>query len=152
VDELIDEKPSFNEMCFRWLGSTQTELIVYRLNHKELISRPIKVFMIKLGPHGCEFQSYMNIPLRDDVEWLLKQQMGSYMAHLNGVIVSSEQAYGWWTYEMKWTLSGFAKQSFEYRLNAYMQTVLVNSPHILSLYRAISERNDGEFRHLDVSM
>ena len=117
-----------------------------------MINRSIQVFMLKIGPNSCEFQTYMDIPVRDDAQWLMKQQMGSYTAHLHGIIISSVQVFGWWKYEMKWTMSKFAQQTYEYRLNAYMQKVLVDSPHILSLYQAINERNDEESPQIDVSM
>lgn len=136
---------------FRWMGSLRSELILCRLKDKEMTSSPAKVIMLKLGPRGCQFQTYINIPVREDAIWLMKHQIGSYLAHLNGIIVSSQQEAGWWTYEMRWNMSGFAQETFEFRLNAYMHALLVNSPHILTLYRSISGRNDGEFRRLDVS-
>lgn len=147
-----DDNHFSNDIRFRWMGSIISELSLCRLKNNEITSRPAKVLMMKIGPRGCQFQTYMNIPVREDAEWLMKQQIGSYTAHLNGIIVGSDQDAGWWTYDMRWNMTGFAQQTFEYRLNAYMQTLLVNSPHIMTLYRSISQRSDGDFRHLDVSM
>lgn len=146
-----DEDRSMNDLRFRWLGSTRTELSLCRLQDEVMINRSIQVFMLRIGPSSCEFQTYMDIPVRDDAQWLMKQQMGSYTAFLHGIIVSSVQVSGWWKYEMKWTMSKFAQQIYEYRLNAYMQKVLVDSPHILTLYRAINERNDEQSPQIDVS-
>lgn len=146
-----EDNHSFKEIRFRWMGSNKSELSLSRLKGKEITSRPAKVLMMKIGPSGCQFQTYMNIPVREDAEWMLKQQIGSYTAHLNGIIVGSDQDAGWWTYDMRWQMTGFAQQTFEYRLNAYMLTLLVKNPHIMTLYRSISKRNDGEFHRLDLS-
>ncbi|WP_373231301.1 hypothetical protein [Cohnella sp.] len=151
MDTAQDSSLSSSDIRFRWMGSITSELSLCRLKDREITSRPAKVLMMKIGLRGCRFQTYMNIPVREDAEWLMKQQIGSYTALLNGIIVSSDQDAGWWTYEMRWKMSSFAQQTFEYRLNAYMQALLVNSPHIMTLYRSISQRNDGEFRRLDVS-
>lgn len=149
ADDQHQNRPS--TFGFKWMGSITSELTLCRLNDREITSRPAKVLMMKMGSWGCQFQTYMNIPVREDAEWCLKQQIGSYTAHLNGIIVSSEHDAGWWTYDMKWKMTNFAQQTFEYRLNTYMQTLLVNSPHIMTLYRSLCQRNDNEFRRLDVS-
>lgn len=128
------------------------ELSLWKANGKELGSRTQRVIINNLSLGGCCFETFLELPIREDVEWLLNMRLGKYSINLRGIVVRRERSDGYQIYGAKWVLTGLERQALQYRLNEYVRLVLVSSPHIHALYKKLSTRNDdGRFRHLDVS-
>jgi hypothetical protein len=105
---------------------------------------------ISLG--GCRFTTSLQIPVRDDVEWQIKLQLGHYNVKLRAVVLHESEEEGLNAYGVKWLMTGVEKQAFQYRLGEYLRLVLVSSPHIVTLYKKIADRhNDDFFKKLDVT-
>ncbi|BBI31759.1 PilZ domain-containing protein [Cohnella abietis] len=128
------------------------ELSLLRVQEREIGSRSQRVMLNNISLGGCQFKTHLQIPLRDDVEWLLKLKLGHYLIQLKAVVVNVAEDEGLYLYGVKWILTGLEKQSFQYRLNEYLRIMLISSPHIYKLYQKIADRsNDGQFKQLDVS-
>lgn len=131
----------------RWPGSLTAEIALRSLNGEEAISRAGIVMLSKVGHRGCQFRSRLRFPIREDAVWLFKLKMGQYTAHLSGVITGIDRSGN---YHLRWLLTGFEQQHFEYRFNQYMQSLLTGSPRVLKLYRAICQRQDEQFHGIDL--
>jgi hypothetical protein len=128
------------------------ELSLCRIKDRELRSRTQRILLNNISPGGCQFKTHLQIPPRDDVEWLLKFQMGKYAAKFRVIILNAGHEEGLLVYGCRWAMTGLERQSFQYRLNEYLHAVLVSSPHIHTIYKKIADRdNDGHFRKLDVT-
>ncbi|RKP53179.1 PilZ domain-containing protein [Cohnella endophytica] len=128
------------------------ELSLRSVNGSEVGSRSQRVMLNNVGMGGCCFVTFLQLPVREDVEWFLKMRLGNYSLSLRGIIVYRNEVEGYQSYGAKWVLTGLERQALQYRLNEYVRNVLVSSPHIHTLYKKLSARNDdSEFRHLDVS-
>lgn len=128
------------------------ELSLWRVKDREMRSRTQRVLLTNISTDGCKFKTHLLIPPRDDVEWLLKFQLGKYTAKLRVIIVNAGEEEGLQVYGCRWAMTGLESQSYQFRLNEYLYTVLVSSPHIHTLYKKIADRgNDGHFRKLDVT-
>jgi hypothetical protein len=128
------------------------ELSLWRVKDREMRSRTQRVLLNNISAGGCRFKTHLQIPPRDDVEWLLKFQLGKYAAKLRVFIVNVGQEEGLQVYGCRWAMTGLEHQSFQYRLNEYLHAVLVSSPHIHTLYKKMADRdNDDYFRKLDVT-
>jgi hypothetical protein len=128
------------------------EFSLGRVKEKEIKSRSQRVLLTNISAGGCQLKTFLQIPPRDDVEWLLKLQLGKYATQLKAVIVRCTEEEGLQVYGLRWIMTGLECQTFKYRLQDYLFSVLVSSPHIHTLYRKIAARNsDGLFRQLDVN-
>jgi hypothetical protein len=128
------------------------ELSLWRVKDREIRSRTQRVLLNNISAGGCQFKTHLQIPPRDDVEWLLKFQLGKYSVKLRVIIMNKDEEEGLQVYGCRLAMTGLERQSFQYRLNEYLRTVLLSSPHIHTLYKKIADRdNDGFFRKLDVT-
>lgn len=128
------------------------EFSLWRVKDKEIKSRTQRVLLTNISAGGCQLKTFLQIPPRDDVEWLLKLQLGKYTTQLKAVIVRSTEEEGLQVYGLRWIMTGVEYQTFKYRLHEYLFSVLVSSPQIHTIYRKIAARNsDGLFRQLDVT-
>jgi hypothetical protein len=128
------------------------ELSLARVQERELKSRTQRVLLNDISLGGCQFKTYLLIPARSDVEWSFKLQLGKYFLNLKAIIVRSAQEDGFYVYGVCWKMTNFERHALHYRLNEYLFSVLVSSPHILTLYRKIVERKaNGHFRGLDIT-
>jgi hypothetical protein len=128
------------------------ELSLWRIKGVEMKSRTQRVLVNDISAGGCQFRTHLQIPPREDVEWLLKLQFGKYKTQLKAIIVRAFEDEGLQVYGIRWTMTGLEYQAFHYRLNEYIYSSMVSSPHIQTLYRKIAERSsDGQFQRLDVS-
>ncbi len=129
-----------------------SEISLCRVKEREIRSRTQRILLYNISAGGCQFKTHLRIPPREDVEWLIKLQFGKYTTQLKANIVRTTQEEGIHIYGGCWKMTGLERQTFQYRLNEYLHSLLVSSPHILALYRKISDRNnDGHFRQLDVT-
>ncbi|MCD9023687.1 hypothetical protein [Cohnella silvisoli] len=151
MDEEIQENRREN-IRFELIVPLFAELSLWRVKEREIRSRTQRVLLRNISAGGCRFKTHLHIPPRDDVEWLLKFQLGNYSLKQKVIIVNTCQEEGLQVYGGCWTMTGLERQSFQYRLNEYLHTVLVSSPHIHTLYKKIAGRDDdGQFRKLDVT-
>ncbi|QMV43214.1 PilZ domain-containing protein [Cohnella cholangitidis] len=128
------------------------ELSLWQIREREMRSRSQRVMLNNISVGGCLFATALVLPVRDDVEWLLKLQLGHYTVKARAVILHAGQEDGLSRYGVRWIMSGMERQAFQYRLNEYMRMVLVSSPHIHTLYNKISERKaDGQFKKFDIT-
>ncbi len=128
------------------------ELSLLRVGEREIRSRNQRVLLSNISVGGCRFTTSLRIPVRDDVEWQIKLQLGRYSVKLRAVILHESEEDGLSSYGVRWVMTGIEKQAFQYRLSEYLRLVLVSSPHILSLYKKIADRhNDDFFKKLDVT-
>ncbi|WP_256758976.1 hypothetical protein [Cohnella sp. WQ 127256] len=128
------------------------ELSLWRVDVREIRSRKQVILLNNMSVGGCQFTTNLLIPVREDVEWLIEYRMGHYFVKLRTVIVHTGHEDGLHTYGARWLMTGLERQAYQYRLNDYMQKVIISSPHIHTLYKKISDRNnDGQFRQFDVT-
>jgi hypothetical protein len=128
------------------------ELSLWQIREREMRSRSQRVLLNNISVGGCLFTTNLLLPVREDVEWLLKLQLGHYTVKARAIVLHTGQEDGLIRYGVRWVMSGMERQAFQYRLNEYMRMVLVSSPHIHTLYNKISERkSDGRFKKLDVT-
>jgi hypothetical protein len=151
MDEEIQENRR-ESIRFELIVPLFAELSLCRIKDRELRSRTQRILLNNISPGGCQFKTHLQIPPRDDVEWLLKFQMGKYAAKFRVIILNAGHEEGLQVYGCRWAMTGLERQSFQYRLNEYLHAVLVSSPHIHTIYKKIADRdNDGHFRKLDVT-
>ena len=128
------------------------ELTLLRVGGREMRSRSQRVLLDNISYGGCLFRSYLQLPARDDVEWAMRLDFGSYEIRAIAVIVRAYAEDGYAMYGVRWKLTDYEKHVFHYRLNQYLQTVYDFPPHIQTLYRKVNERDDdGRFKELDMS-
>ncbi|WP_239618859.1 PilZ domain-containing protein [Cohnella mopanensis] len=128
------------------------DLSLSQVKERELRSRIQRVLLNNISVGGCQFTTNLILPVRDDVEWLLKLQLGHYTVKARAVILHTDNEEGLARYGVRWVMSGLERHAFQYRLNEYMRMVLISSPHIHTLYNKISERkSDGLFKKFDVT-
>lgn len=137
---------------FKLITPLFAELSLWRVNEREMRSRSQRVLFNNISVGGCQFSSNLLIPIRDDVEWLLKLQLGHYTVKARAVILHASQEDGLYAYGARWIMTNLERQAYQYRLNEYLRMVLVTSPHIHTLYKRIIDRNsDGYFKKFDVT-
>lgn len=128
------------------------DLSIYRVKERQVDSGSQRVLMTHVNFQGCQFRTHLQIPVRSDVQWVLKAKLGHYTTPLRAIIVGSIQEDGLFLYEASWKMTAAERYSYQVRLNEYLQTLLVSSPDILAFYKRISERHIyGGFRQFDVS-
>lgn len=127
------------------------ELSLYRVGNQCRKSRSLKVILDNISFGGCLFRTHLIIPPREEVEWLLKLQLGRNTMHIKAVVVRSSKEEGFFLYGVKWRLSAYERHIFQYRLNEYLSATYVFGPHIQTLYRKVMERiSDQPFNKLDI--
>jgi hypothetical protein len=128
------------------------DISLWCVGDREMRSRSQRVLLDNLSVGGCQFTTSLLIPVRDDIQWLLKLQLGHYTVKARVVVVHTGEQDGLLRYGTRWVMSGLDRQAFQYRLHEYMRLVLVSSPHIHTLYKKIIDRgSDGQFKKLDVT-
>jgi hypothetical protein len=137
---------------FKLTAPLFAEMSLWCVREREMRSRSQRVILNNISVGGCQFATSLQIPVRDDVQWLLKLQLGHYTVKARAVILHSGEEEGLYLYGARWNMSGLDRQAFQYRLNEYLRLVLVSSPHIHSLYKKIVDRGgDGQFKKLDIT-
>lgn len=128
------------------------ELSLWQVAEREIRSRNQRVMLNNISVGGCQFTTNLIIPVRDDVEWLLKLQLVHYTVKAKAVILHTGHEDGLVRYGVRWVMTGLERHAFQYRLSEYMRMVLVTSPHIHTLYSKISERKaDSQFKKFDIT-
>ncbi|MBN2980289.1 hypothetical protein [Cohnella algarum] len=117
------------------------DISIKKIQEKEIRSNKQKVLLKEISFKGCRFQTFLRIPARDDVEWMLEIQLGLHTVRLTSVIENFREEEGLFVYSACWRLTSSEQQNFEYKLNEYLRTVLVSNRRILELYREISDRH-----------
>lgn len=151
----MDENSAENRREFVRLRLTIpifAELSLSRIGEREMRSRTRRVNMEDIGPGGCRFTTWLRLPSREDVEWLLKFRLGKHFIHLKAqVLWSDADDEGMFTHGAKWRMTEFERQVYRYRLYEFMRTMLVASPHIHMLYKKMAARSQEEpVRRLDL--
>ncbi|MFC5530635.1 PilZ domain-containing protein [Cohnella yongneupensis] len=126
------------------------ELSLLRVGDRTARSRSQKVLLDNISFGGCLFRTHLELPPRDDVEWMLKMQLNHHEVHLKATIVRVQEEEGYFLYGVSWKLSTYERHLFHYRLNEYLQSAYAFAPHIQTLYRKVMERGgDKQFKRLD---
>jgi len=151
----MDEENGVNRRAhvrFRFQTPFLAELSLWRVRGRSYRSRVQKVIVRDISLGGCSFISTLQLPLREDVEWSVKLELGHYIAKPRLILLHRRQEEGSNVYGGRWILTGLERQAFQFRFDDYVRLMLIESPHIHTLYKKISDRNDdGHFKHLDVT-
>lgn len=128
------------------------ELSVYRVQERPVTSGSQRVLLTHVHFEGCRFRTHLRIPARSDVLWSLKLTLGHHSIQLKAVIMRLIQEDGLFLYEANWKMTNADRYAYQVRLYEYLQSTLAASPHILALYKKITERQAfGQFRKYDIS-
>ncbi|TVY01135.1 PilZ domain-containing protein [Cohnella terricola] len=137
---------------FRFQTPFLAELSLWRVRDRGLRSRAQKVIVRDISLGGCSFISKLQLPLREDVEWLVQLELGHYTAKPRLILLHRREEEGSIVYGGRWIMTALERQAFQFRFNDYVRLMLLESPHIHTLYKKIADRNDdGQFKHLDVT-
>lgn len=136
---------------FRLNVPLYAEFSLWRVREREIRSRKQRVLIHNISVGGCQFSTNLQIPVRDDVEWILNLQLNHNTIKLKAIILHVVPKDGRFAYGVRWVLTGLERQAFQYRLQEYLRLVLVSSVHILTLYKKISDRDVGQFKRLDTT-
>ncbi len=151
----MDEQIASNRrehLRFRPQTPVHVELTLWQVRDRELQSRAQRVLLRDIGLGGCSFATSLRLPVRDDVEWRIEVQLGHYAAKPRIVLLHAGEEDGLFFYGGQWRMTGLERQAFRYRFDEYIRSMLSASPHIHTLYKQVSDRrDDGRFRHLDVT-
>jgi len=139
-------------MRFKLNAPLFAHLSLCRVKERDIESRAQRVMLNNISVGGCQFTTNLLIPVRDDVEWKLRLQLGHYWVKLKAVVVHYAEAEGLYHYGVRWKINGLERQALQYRLNEYLRLIFVSSPHIHSLYKKLANRNcDGQFKPFDAT-
>jgi len=128
-------------------------LTLWQARGREIRSRAQRVLLRDIGLGGCSFATNLRLPVGDEeAEWMIELQLGHYTAKPRIVLLHARQEDGLLVYGGRWIMTGLEAQAFRYRFNEHIRTMLLQSPHIHTLYKRVSERQaDETFKRLDVS-
>ncbi|MFC4597470.1 hypothetical protein [Cohnella hongkongensis] len=136
---------------FRPQSPVYVELMLWRIRDSERRSRAQRVLLRDIGLGGCSFATHLRLPIRDDVEWRIEMQLAGYTACPRIVLLhGGAEDDGRHYYGGQWRMNGAELLAFQYRFEEYVRLMLLESPHIHTLYKKVSDRrDDGEFKRLD---
>jgi len=127
-------------------------LTLWEVRGREIRSKAQRVLLRDIGLGGCGFSTSLRLPVGDEAEWMIELQLGHYTAKPRLFILHSREEEGMYRYGGRWSMTGLEYQAFQYRFHEHIRTMLVDNPHIHTLYKRVAQRRlDGDFKKLDVS-
>ncbi|XID92825.1 PilZ domain-containing protein [Paenibacillaceae bacterium WGS1546] len=148
--ENIENRRAF--VRFKPQAPLYVELSLHQVGQTEIGSRVQRVLLQDISLGGCRIATSLALPVREDVEWTVKLQLGFYTAKPRYVIVHSGREDGLYSYGGRWEMTGLERHAFQYRFHEYMKLLMASRPHIRALYKKLAERDmDERFKRLDVT-